>query len=116
MSPPSECIIKSKRILRPKNGGNIVVYVDVFEIIPFPQDRLILEKYKISWVAFDSLTPEMKIVIDSHAPKCIHYHGVSEEERSIEVKTLEEALLFFEREVEKWLGELEEKIYENFYF
>ena len=87
--------------------------MDVFEILPHPQVGLFLEKFKISWVAFDLLEPSHKVLVDSHNPKGLHHHLSDGGEEAVEATSLREAILFFEQKVESHFGELEEKIYEN---
>lgn len=89
--------------------------MDLFEITPAPRAGLFLEKYRLSWIAFLESDPERRVLIDSHPPVGLHFHVDSGPQILVELKTLKEALQFFEKKVIEHFGELEGVIYENFH-
>jgi len=68
-------------------------------------------RWWLSWTFFRKVS----LKLDSHPPKGLHLHLDSGPQVSVEVKTLKEAIQFFEKKVIEHFGELEGAIYENFH-
>ncbi len=112
---PSNCIAAYRDEIEIKGGGSLIVVMDLFEITPAPRAGLFLERYRLSWIAFLADDPDRRVLMDSHIPVGLHFHLDSGPQVSVEVKTLEEALTFFEQKVIEHFGPLEGGIYENFH-
>lgn len=112
---PSKLLAAYRDQIEIKGGGSVMVVMDLFEITPAPRLGLFLEKYRLSWIAFLADNPDRRVLVDSHTPVGLHFHLDSGPQTSVEVKTLEEALRFFEQKVIEHFGELEGGIYENFH-
>lgn len=97
-------------------GGRVVLVMDVYEVIPDGRKGLFLGRFRLSWVAFDSEDPEVRVLFDSHPPVGLHYHIDDGPQKALKVDSLEEAVLEFEKKVVHHFGELEEKIYEDLHF
>jgi len=110
---PSSCILNIKRPILLRADGLVVVVMDLFEITPAPRPGLFLERYRLSWIAFDQDNPDRRVLMDSHPPIGIHYHLDDGAQVPVELKTLDQALLFFEQKVIEHFGEIEGRIYED---
>ena len=112
---PSNRIAAFRDVIEIKSGGSLIVVMDLFEITPAPRAGLFLEKYRLSWIAFLEENPNRRVLMDSHAPVGLHFHLDSGPQISVDLKTIEEALEFFEQKVIAHFGALEGGIYENFH-
>jgi hypothetical protein len=112
---PSVCLFSEKRTLKTKAGLILVLVMDLYEIFPSPVDGLFLERFKLSWIAFDFENPSIKVLVDSHPPIGLHYHLNDGDQIKVKLTTLAEALMFFETKVIAHFGEIEGKIYADFY-
>ena len=110
---PTICLLSYKRDLCLKNGGLIVVVMDLFEITPKPRHGLFLETYRLSWIAFAAEDPDRRVLVDSHPPLGIHYYLDSGKQIAVQLETLDQALRFFEQTVIEHFGEIEGRIYED---
>jgi hypothetical protein len=112
---PSRCLFAEKRALKTKAGGTLVIAMDLYDISPSPVDGLFLERFRLSWIAFDFENPDKKVLVDSHPPVGLHYHFDNGDQIKLELTTLDEALMFFETKVIEHFGEIEGRIYADFY-
>ena len=112
---PSCNIINSRRLVELKSGGSIVIVIEVIEIAP-NKAGLFLERFKLSWIAFNPESPDQRVLMDAHSPFGLHYHINDGAQVPIKVSNLQECLKLFETLVINQFGELEEKIYEDVYF
>jgi hypothetical protein len=110
---PSNCILDYSRVLSLKSGGMVVIRLDMFEVAPYPKEGLFLDKYKLSWIAFDPLEPGKRVLMDAHKPFGMHYHIDAGKQIPIQLENLEAALKFFEQKVREHFGDLEESFYED---
>ncbi len=102
--------MKAKKIINIKDtwplrfGGSVTIFMDCFELEEFLDFE---RRYVFSWIAFDSLVPSRRILIDQHQAKPCHLHvdGL-EAELEPEPKSLFEALEHFEFQIKKKFGEL----------
>lgn len=115
MTPPSNRIAAYRDEIGIQGGGSLVVVMDLFEITPAPRAGLFLERYRLSWIAFLVDDPDRRVLMDSHAPMGLHYHLDSGPQVLVDLKTIEDALTFFEQKVIEHFGALEGGIYENFH-
>src|SRR4051812_34339960 len=103
---PSNKILAYRRAINIKFGGVIIVFLEIFEIYP-ERSGLFLDKYKLSWIAFDMQNVDKRVLMDAHHPFGIHYHLDSGRQIPVQFEGLDSALQFFEGKVREHFGELE---------
>jgi hypothetical protein len=83
------------------SGGQIVsIRMDLFSI----PDQVEADLFRFSWIAFDLVDPERRVLFDSHPPKGPHFH-VRDQEASFEWKGIPHALKLFIECVVKEFGD-----------
>ena len=108
---PSICLLEDKRTLKTRDGTLLVIVMDLYEISPAPISGLFLERFKLSWIAFDFDNPDKKVLVDSHPPVGLHYHLDNGVQIKVELVTLDEALMLFETKVIEHFSEIDGRIY-----
>jgi hypothetical protein len=75
------------------SGKTVVIFMDLYELpIKHRRPAKFPEDYKFSWIAFDSETPENRVLFDCHKDKGPHIHFDGQElDREIKAKSPEEA-------------------------
>lgn len=91
-----------------KFGGVLAISMDCYQVT---NSNLEFEKtFVFSWIAFDPENPERRVLMDQHRTKACHLHlGTREVLLQKIPRTLEDALVVFRNEVEKYFGELAEE-------
>lgn len=110
---PSVALFRRKRVVARRDGGSVVLVMDVYEVVPEGRKGLFLDRFRLSWIAFDPSDPEVRVLFDSHPPVGLHCHVDGGPKKALKAETLDEALLQFEWKVTQHFGELEERIYED---
>jgi hypothetical protein len=112
---PSNIIVNTRRLVELKSGGWIVVVIEIIEISP-NKAGLFLDRFKLSWIAFNPENPDQRVLVDAHSPFGLHYHINDGAQIPVKGSNLQECLKLFQSLVISHFGELEEPIYEDFYF
>ena len=100
------CLFKEKFELEKKDGGVVVIYMDLYQVADDAKLGL-PEGYRFSWIAFDSDNPLDRVLFDCHSPKGPHFHiGNDQEGTPYQWRGLKEAEQDFFKKVEAHFGEL----------
>lgn len=90
-------------------GFQIRIYMDLFEIdAPSNPQALFLDRFKFSWIAYDTNNPSRRILVDCHEPFGIHLHIDQQPHLPFEAKTLDDASGFFMEKVVEHFGAIKE--------
>lgn len=66
-------MFKRKFAVTTRAGRRIVVFADLYRL-PKPEMKRGPDRYKFSWIAFDSENDSKKVLMDCHEPKAPHIH------------------------------------------
>lgn len=69
----AELVFKRKFAVTTRAGRRIVVFADLYRL-PKPEKKSGAEKFKFSWIAFDSENESRRVLMDCHEPKGPHIH------------------------------------------
>lgn len=98
-------VFETKRVESLKFGGKITVYMDCYQIAD--NNLGFAKAFTFSWIAFDSVDPKLRVLMDQHSGRPCHIHlGDKVLVPDEQPDSIEAAIDLFWLEVKSYFGEL----------
>lgn len=77
-------VMERRFLVESRKGKQIVVEMDVYEVSGSDTKKH-SDGYRFSWIAFNALNPNERVLFDSHPPKGPHFH-IDNQKNEIKIK------------------------------